>query len=86
MLPFECEPTNIQIQGDHVPLESIHVLYSKLHVEEHEAIEEETETQLDLNDECEELKRYLNTLDIFGQRTMNKNVCELTYPCITSMC
>lgn len=65
-LSYACELANIQIQGDHVTLESIHMFWSRLHIKENEVIEEGSKTQLALNNECEELKRYFSTLDIFS--------------------
>lgn len=50
----------------HIPLESIDMFWKKLFIEVHEVTEEESETQLDLEKECEELKRYFGTLDIIG--------------------
>ena len=41
---------------------------------------------MDLKEEFEELKSYFSTLDIIGQRVMEKKVRELTYPSITSTC
>lgn len=50
---------------------------NKLFIEEHEVIEEENETQLDLEEKCEELKNYFGTIDIVGQRAMKKKVRKL---------
>ena len=36
------------------------------------------ESKLDLEEECEELKRYFSTFDIVGQRVLKKKVCDLT--------
>lgn len=60
--PCACELENLQLQGDPIPLESIHVFRRKLHIKVDEAIEEESGTLLDLNDECEELKKYFSTI------------------------
>ena len=54
MLPCACEHAGLQIQGYHVPLKSIYMFWRKLHVNEHEVIEEESETQFDLDKEYEE--------------------------------
>lgn len=43
-------------------------------------------TQLDLEEECEDLKKYFGTLDIVGQREMTKKVRKLTLPSIISIC
>lgn len=66
-------------------MEYIHELYRKFHIKEYEFIEENSETKLDLDEECEKLKRYFITLGIFYKRNMKKKVCEFTYPCTTSM-
>ncbi|XP_058733588.1 uncharacterized protein LOC131605222 [Vicia villosa] len=39
-----------------------------------------------LEDECEELKRYFKSLDVVGQRMLKKKVRDLIYPSITPMC
>lgn len=85
-LPCMCELTSLQIQGYVVPLESIHVFWKKLQIEEHEVTIEESGTYLDLEKEFEKLKRYFSILDIVGQRSMKKKVWELTYSCTTYMC
>lgn len=56
----------------------------KLFIEEHKVTKEESGTQLDLEEECKELKKYFSTLDIIGQRAMKKKVQELTHPSTTS--
>lgn len=39
-LPCACELASLKIQGYLVALESIHVFWKKLHIEEHKVIEE----------------------------------------------
>ncbi|XP_058742955.1 uncharacterized protein LOC131615809 [Vicia villosa] len=48
--------------------------------------QEDSETQLNLEEECQELKKHFNTLDIVGKRMMKKKVWELTHSSTTSMC
>lgn len=71
-LPCACELAGLQIQGDHIPLESIHVFRKKLYIKEHEVTNEDSGTQLNLEEKCEELNMYFITLDIVGQRVMRK--------------
>lgn len=85
-LPYVCEVTGYQILGKPITLDSIHVFCKKIFIEEHEVTKEDRETQLDLEEECEELKKYFYTLDIVGQRVMKKKVRELTHTSTTSMC
>lgn len=47
--------------------------FGKLFIEAHEVTEEDIGT-LDLKEECEELKKYLGTLDIVGNKVMKKKV------------
>lgn len=85
-LPCACQLAGFQIQGNHVPLDPIHVFFKKLHIEEHDVNHEDSGTTLDLEAECEELKIYFNSLDIVGQRVLEKKVRELTHPSTTLMC
>lgn len=49
-LPYACELASLQIQGYNVPFESIHMFWKKLHIKEHDAIEEDSGEQLDLEE------------------------------------
>lgn len=40
-LPCACQLAGIQIQGEHVLLESIHVFWNKLNIEEHKVTQED---------------------------------------------
>lgn len=62
------------------------MFWKKLFIEEHEATEEESGTQFDLEEDCEKLKTYFDTLDIVDQRAMKKKVMKLTHPSTTYMC
>lgn len=62
-LPCACQLFGLQVQDEHVPLESIHVFWKKLYNQEHGVTQEDNGTQLDLEEVCEELKRYFSTLD-----------------------
>ncbi|XP_050875735.1 uncharacterized protein LOC127079397 [Lathyrus oleraceus] len=85
-LPYACQLAGFQIQGNHVPLDLIHVFWKKLHIEEHDVGHKANGTELDLEAECEELDTYFNTLDIIGKRVLRKKVRDLTYSSTTSMC
>lgn len=63
-LPCVCQLAGIQIQCDLVLLESIDVLWKKLNIEENEVTQEDSGTQLNLEEECEEFKRYSCILDM----------------------
>lgn len=65
-LPCVCQLVGIQIQGEVVPLESIHVFWKKSYIQEHGVTQEDSGTHLYLEQECEELKRYFSILDIIG--------------------
>ena len=54
-----------------------------MHILEHDVTHDESKWNLE--EECEELKRYFITLDIVGQRMLKKKVCDLTYSSTTSM-
>lgn len=81
-----CELAGYQIQGKLISLDIIHVFLEKIFIEEHEVTKEDSVTQLDLEEKCEELKKYFDTHDIVGQRAMKKKVQELTHPSTNSMC
>lgn len=53
-LTCACELVGYQIQREDILLESIHVFWKKLFIEEHEVTKEESGTHLDLKEECEE--------------------------------
>ena len=50
------------------------MFWKKIFIEEHGVTKEESGTQLDLEDECKEVKKYFDTLDIVGQKEMKKKV------------
>ncbi|XP_058742934.1 uncharacterized protein LOC131615792 [Vicia villosa] len=52
----------------------------------HEVAQKDRETKLNLEEECQELKRYFSTLDIVGKRMTKKKVRELTHSFTISMC
>ncbi|XP_050876316.1 uncharacterized protein LOC127080021 [Lathyrus oleraceus] len=85
-LPCASEFAGYQIQGEVILLESIYAFLKKLFIEAHEVIEEQSGTQFDLEEECEDLKKYFGILDIVGHRVMKKKVWELTHSSTTSMC
>lgn len=61
-----CQLVGFQILANHVPLDSIHEFWTKLHIVEHEVTHNESGTKWDLEAECEELKTYFSTLNIVG--------------------
>ncbi|XP_058764158.1 uncharacterized protein LOC131637576 [Vicia villosa] len=83
-LSCACHLVGYQILGIPIPLESIHVFWTKLQIYEYEvSLDEE---KWDLEEECEELKRQFSTMDIVGQRALKKKVCDIAYPSTSSMC
>lgn len=67
----------IQVQRNHVPLNLIHVFSRKLYIKEYAIVKEGNGTQLDSNDECENLKKYFSTLDIFAQKMIMKKCMNI---------
>src|SRR3954470_18061676 len=61
-LPCVCQLFGYQILCLPIPLETIHVFWTKLQISEHDVSLDES--KWDLDEECEELKRQFNTLDI----------------------
>ncbi|XP_058734041.1 uncharacterized protein LOC131605735 [Vicia villosa] len=83
-LSFACQLAGYQILGIPIPLETIHVFWTKLQISKHDVSPDES--KWDLDEECKELKRQFSTLDIVGQRALNKKVRDLAYPSTTLMC
>ncbi|XP_058783987.1 uncharacterized protein LOC131658740 [Vicia villosa] len=83
-LPCACQLVGYQILGIPIPLESIHVFWTKLQISEYEVSPDGS--KWDLEEECEELKRQFNTMDIVAQRALKKKVCDLAYPSTSLMC
>lgn len=66
----------LQIQRELIHVDIIHIFWRKLQIEEYEIIEK-IRTQMNIKEECEDLKKYFNTLDIVVHTAMKQKVCEL---------
>ncbi|XP_073222592.1 uncharacterized protein [Cicer arietinum] len=83
-LPCACELAKLQISGNVIPLDSIHVFWRKLSLE-NEFVDEESLSDYDFLEELEAMKAYMKKHDIASQRIFRANVREVVFPHTTSI-
>ncbi|XP_073225484.1 uncharacterized protein [Cicer arietinum] len=83
-LPCACELAKLQISGNVIPLDSIHVFWRKLSLE-NEFEDEESLSDYDFSEELEAMKAYMKKHDIVSQRIFRAKVREVVFPHTTSI-
>ncbi|XP_073221556.1 uncharacterized protein [Cicer arietinum] len=83
-LPCACELAKLQINGNAIPLDSIHDFWKQLSIA-HELEDEESLSDYDFSEELEAMKAYMKTHDIISQRIFKANVREVVFPHTTSI-
>nr|XP_027187201.1 uncharacterized protein LOC113785056 [Cicer arietinum] len=83
-LPCACELAKLQINGNAIPLDSIHDFWKQLSIA-HELEDEESLSDYDFSEELEAMKAYMKTHDIISQRIFKAKVREVVFPHTTSI-